>query len=73
MQVIFGDTTLSDLEFVKGVVSGDIELRYGDILYELTTIHQINLLGQIENFFMFVFSNTSEFSANGYVLEVTNE
>lgn len=50
MQVIFGDTTLSDLEFVKGVVSGDIELRYGDILYELTTIHQINLLGQIENF-----------------------
>ena len=73
MQVIFGDTTLSALEFVKGVVSGDIELRYGDILYELTTIHQINLLGQIENFFMFVFSHASEFSANGYVLEVTNE
>ena len=73
MQVIFGDTTLSTLEFIKGVVSGDIELRYGDILYELTTIHQINLLGQIENFFMFVFRNASDFSANGYVLEVTND
>ncbi len=70
MQVIFGDTTLSAIDFIKGVVSGEIALRYDGILYELTTIHQINLLGQIENFFVFVFSHASDFSANGFVLGV---
>ena len=72
MNIKFGGNSLGVSSFVKHVVRGDLELRHGETLYEVKMFHQFNLIGRVEDFFMYVFENPDEFTVNNQAIAVEN-